>query len=59
VIQATGREDTASNQSKVVVYILKIRSDDLGMPDGEGFVFQDVGIQRAHIDISHVSFLAV
>jgi hypothetical protein len=59
MIQATWREDTAFNQSKEVVHITEIASDDLGMADGEGFVFQDVGIQRAHINISHVSFLAV
>jgi hypothetical protein len=59
MIQASRREDAASNQSKVLVYILKIRSDDLGMADGEGFVFQDVRIQRAHIHITHVSFFTV
>jgi hypothetical protein len=59
MIQALGWEDTASNQSKVLVHILKIRSDDLGMADGEGFVFQDVRIQKAHIHITHISFFTV
>jgi hypothetical protein len=59
MIQASGREDTAPNQSKVLVHILKIRSEDLGMADGEGLVFQDVQIQRAHIHTTHVSLFTV
>jgi hypothetical protein len=31
----------------------------LGMTDGEGFVFQNVRIQRTHIHITHVSFFTV
>jgi hypothetical protein len=45
MIEATGREHSASNQSKIVGDIFELRGDDLGMADGEGFVFEDVRIQ--------------
>jgi hypothetical protein len=59
MIQASGWEDAATDDSKVLVHIPKIRSDNLRMADGEGLVFQDVRIQRAHIHITHVSLLTV
>jgi hypothetical protein len=59
MIQASGWEDTATYESKVVVHIAKITGDDLRVTDGEGFVFQDVKVQGTHIHVSHVSFLAV
>jgi hypothetical protein len=59
MIQASGREDTSTDQSKIVVHISKIASDYLGMANREGFIFQDKRIEGAHIDISHVSFLTV
>jgi hypothetical protein len=59
MIKASGWEDAATDESKVVVQIAEITSDDLRMADGEGFVFQDVRVQGTHIYVSHVSFLAV
>jgi hypothetical protein len=29
------------------------------MDDGEGFILKDVGVEGAHINIFHISFLAV
>jgi hypothetical protein len=44
MIQASRWEDTATDESKVLVLIAKTTSDDLRMADGEGFVFQDVEV---------------
>jgi hypothetical protein len=44
VIETMGWDDTTPDESKVLANILELRSDDLGMADGEGLVFQDVGV---------------
>jgi hypothetical protein len=44
MIQASGWEDAATDDSKVLVHIAEIAGDDLGMADWEGFVFQDVRV---------------
>jgi hypothetical protein len=59
MIQASGWEDTVTDESKVPVHIAEITGDDLRMADGEEFVFQDVRVQGTHILLSHVSFLEV
>jgi hypothetical protein len=59
MIQASGWEDTATDESKVFVHIAKISGDDLKMADWERFVFEDVKVKETHIYVSHVSFLAV
>jgi hypothetical protein len=59
MIQASGWKDAATDESKVVVHIAEITSDDLRMADGEGFILKDVGIKGTDIHIMHVSFLAV
>jgi hypothetical protein len=46
MIQASGWEDTATDEFKVVVHIEEITSDDLRMADGEGFILEYVGIRE-------------
>jgi hypothetical protein len=59
MMQASWWEDTAMDESKVLVHIAKIAVEDLRMADGEGFVIKDVRVQGTHINLSYVSFLAV
>jgi hypothetical protein len=53
MIQASGWEDTATDESKVLVHIAEITGDDLRMTDGEGFVIsRRKGTSNTHLRIA-------
>jgi hypothetical protein len=59
MIQTSGWGDAATYDSKVLVHIAEITSDDLRMTDGEGLISKDKQATGADIYISDISFLAV